>query len=73
MLDLPYHDESALIVSAAVGNGRLQPVNPIIELARIKPKALINDTAGVLDEDHVWITRMAHIRSEQLQYLQAHA
>jgi hypothetical protein len=74
MLDLPCHDEIALIVWAAAANGRwVQAVNRIIEFSIVKPKALINDTSGVLDEDHVWITRIAHIRTEQLEYLHTHS
>src|ERR1700694_6037213 len=74
MLDLPYHDEIALIVWAAATNGRwLHAVNRIIELSLVKPKTLIHDTAGVFDEDPVWVTRIAHIRTEQLEYLHTHS
>jgi hypothetical protein len=74
MCGFPYHDEIALIVWAAVRNGRwLQAVNRIIELSHVKPKALIHATAGILDEDLVRITHIAHIRTEQLEHLQAHS
>jgi hypothetical protein len=74
MFELPRHGEIAVIVWATAANGRwLQTVNWIVELSIVKPKALINDTVGILDEYLVWITRIAHICAEQLEHLHTHS
>jgi hypothetical protein len=68
MFDPPCHDEIAFLVWAAFIEPSLRTVNRIIELSVVKPKALIHEAVGVLDEDHAWITRIA-----QIEYLQIHS
>jgi hypothetical protein len=68
MFDLPCHDEIAWFAWTTFNERWFPILNRIIEFSTIKPKALINEPVGVLDEDHVWITRMARI-----EYVQIHS
>jgi hypothetical protein len=63
----PHHDEVASFAWTTFNESILQIINRIIEFSIVKPEALINETVGVLDEDHAFITQMA-----QIEYVPIH-